>query len=227
MDIDIQCAWIPPGQFLMGGSANDNEKPHRVSLSKGFWMGIHPVTQAQYEAVMGYNPSHFQGEDRPVENVSWDDAQEFCKKIRALTGRHARLPTEAEWEHACRAGTGGDYWCGNDEAALKKAAWYDANSGKQTHPVGKLAPNKWGLYDVLGNVWEWCEDAYEADSYKKLPANDPVCKGSGQTYRVLRGGSWNNHATYCRCASRDSSTPDLRNLGLGFRLVLSPPEDSK
>jgi formylglycine-generating enzyme required for sulfatase activity len=213
----MKYAWCPPGTFLMGGTANDEEKPvHRVRLTKGFYMCAHPVTQAQWQAVMGYNPSHFRGDDRPVEQVSWNDCQEFCSTLRELTGKPIRLPTEAEWEYACRAGTTADYYTGPDEAALRKAGWFDGNSNKQTQPVGKLAANAWNLFDMHGNVWECCQDwkaAYEVTD----PAKDPTGPSSGDA-RVLRGGSWLCQAEYCRAAIRHRVGPGRRDGTVGCRV---------
>jgi formylglycine-generating enzyme required for sulfatase activity len=178
MDIEMKFAWVPPGAFLMGGDQTDEEKPvHRVTISKGFFMGTYPVTQAQWQAVMGFNLSHFRGDDRPVETVSWEDCQEFCQKLRHLTGKPTRLPTEAEWEYACRAGTTSDYYSGNGEEALQKVGWYASNSDKQTQPVGKRAANAWGLFDMHGNVWEWCADWY--GPYPKEDQKDPQGCTSG------------------------------------------------
>src|SRR5262249_9745907 len=144
---------------------------HRVTL-RAFYLGIYPVTQAQWDAVMASNPSHFKGPDRPVESVPWDDCEAFCRKLTELTGHLCRLPTEAEWEYACRAGTTTAYSFG-DKAKLGEHGWYEANSGGQTQPVGKQKPNAWGLYDMHGNVWEWCQDWYAADSYAKTPDEAP------------------------------------------------------
>ncbi len=172
----MKFAWIPPGSFMMGGSANDDEKPiHKVIITRGFYLGIFPVTQAQWAWVMGSGnrPSYFPYDDRPVEQVSWDDCQIFCARLRELTNRPIRLPTEAEWEYACRAGTSTDYYSGNGEPALQQAGWYAGNSDEQTHPVGKKAANEFGLYDLHGNVWEWCSDWYDEAYYGKSDEKDP------------------------------------------------------
>ncbi len=171
--LGMRFAWRPPGTFLMGSPPSepqrwDDEQQHRVTLSKGFWLGVTPVTQAQWQAVMGSNPSHFQGDDRPVEEVSWDDCQEFCKRLAERDGQRYRLPTEAEWEYACRAGTTTPFHFG---ATLStEQANYDGNytygegkKGKyreETTPVGSFPANAWGLHDMHGNVWEWCQDWY-------------------------------------------------------------------
>lgn len=162
-----------------------------------FWMGKYQVTQAQWKAVMGDNPSHFKGDKLPVEKVSWDEVQEFCKKLSELTGKEYRLPTEDEWEYACRAGSTGQYCFGDDKKMLGEYAWYDENSEGTTHPVGQKKPNAWGLYDMHGNVLEWCD-------------------GKG-----LRGGSWVNDGYYCRSAFRGYNEPGNRLYNLGFRVVVS------
>ncbi|HEX4611742.1 MAG TPA: formylglycine-generating enzyme family protein [Urbifossiella sp.] len=215
-DVQMKFAWIPPGRFLMGSDKADDEKPiHRVQITKGFWMGITPVTQAQFEAAMGYNPSHFRGPDRPVESVSWSDAQEFCTAFGQLIGRPIRLPTEAEWEYACRAGTTAAYWSGDDEAALKRVGWYTSTSQAQTQPVGKLEKNPWGLCDVHGNVWEWCQDGYVP--YPGGDQSDPQGQANNNS-RVLRGGAWNLNPGYCRAAIRTGRAPDARDNRIGFRV---------
>jgi formylglycine-generating enzyme required for sulfatase activity len=215
-NLDMKFAWVPPGAFQMGGNAYSGEKPvHRVKLTKGFYLGVTPVTQAQWQAVMGNNPSRFRGDDRPVEQVSWDDCQEFCAKLTQLTGKPVRLPTEAEWEYACRAGTTSDYYSGTGEEALKKVGWYHGNSKQQTQPVGKLAPNAWGLYDVHGNVWEWCQDWYGPYPSDNIEDYEGPNSGDG---RVLRGGSWGDDAEYCRAAFRCRYAPGTRNLYLGSRV---------
>ena len=181
--------------------------PSPASPDGAFSIGVYEVTQQQYEAVMGSNPSEFKGANNPVENVSWDDAVAYCAKLSSLpaevaAGHMYRLPTEAEWEYACRAGTTTEYSFGDDEKDLGKYAWFKDNSEKKTHAVGEKLPNGWGLYDMHGNVWEWCSDA----------------EGSN---RVIRGGSWSFDAAYCRSAYRHPLVPpDRRNYG--FRLALSP-----
>jgi formylglycine-generating enzyme required for sulfatase activity len=199
----------------------DWEKPaHEVTLTKPYYLGKFEVTQGQYQQVMGVNPSDFKGQNLPVENVSWDDAQEFCKKASGKTGHAIRLPTDAEWEHACRAGTKTTYYTGDAEADLDRSGWYDKNSGNTTHPVGQKTPNAWGVYDMHGNVWEWCQDFYEP--YKAEAAADPQGPAQGQ-YRVLRGGSWFFNPRFCRSAIRFRFVPDLRDFNLGFRVVGSSP----
>jgi formylglycine-generating enzyme required for sulfatase activity len=195
----------------------DWEKPaHEVTISKPYYLGKFEVTQGQYQQVMGVNPSAFKGRDLPVEQVSWDEAQEFCKKASERTGHAIRLPTDAEWEHACRAGTKTAYYTGDSDADLDRAGWYDKNSGNTTHPVGQKVPNAWGTYDMHGNVWEWCQDFYEP--YKAGAATDPQGPSQGQ-YRVLRGGSWVFIPWLCRSASRNWLTPDNRGYHFGFRVA--------
>ena len=193
---------------------------HAVTLTKAFYLGKFAVTQEQYMQVMGTNPSRFKGAKLPVETVSWDDAQEFCKKVSRKTGQTVRLPTEAEWEFACRAGTTTFYYSGDTEADLGRAGWYDANSNGTTHPVGQKEPNAWGLYDMHGNVWEWCQDWY--GGYEAGTATDPQGPGTG-TYRVLRGGSRSDCREGCGSAIRNRSAPVRRNYYGGFRVVLPGP----
>jgi len=203
-------------------SANDNEKPaHPVMLTKRFYVGKFPVTQEQYQQVIGANPSNFIGKDNPVEQVSWDDAQAFCKKLAAQTKQAVRLPTEAEWEYACRAGTTTMYYSGDMEADLGRVAWYSANSKSGTHPVGQKEPNAFGLYDMHGNVWQWCQDWYAEDYYGKSLATDPEGPVQG-TFRVLRGGSWDYSSMDCRSAFRRWYNPDRRKYYIGFRVVAVP-----
>jgi formylglycine-generating enzyme required for sulfatase activity len=204
----------------MMGSNNgaDDQKPmHRVTISEAFYMGKYEVTQAQWHAVMGNNPSNFKrcGGNCPVENVSWFDAQDFVNKLNeANDGLKYRLPSEAEWEYACRAGTTGDYY-GQD---VNEIGWYADNSGKKTRPVGGKQPNAFGLYDMSGNVWEWCSDWYDENYYASSPATDPRGPGNGQ-YRVLRGGSWAYDAPLLRSASRDWLAPAFGLSAFGFRVV--------
>ena len=215
-----------------------DETRHRVTLTEGFWMGKYEVTQAQWESVMGRklcgllanNPSTFKGADRPVENVSWSECQMFVEKVNAsLIGSFkVSLPTEAQWEYACRAGTTTPYSFGSslngDKANCDDNYPYGTTvKGKhrrETAPVGSYAPNAWGLYDMHGNVWEWCVDCYDRDFYTKVSAKVDPCCVSGM-YRVLRGGSWSNHALNCRSAVRLRYGPGYRNDYLGFRLVCS------
>ncbi len=220
-DVPVTFAWCPPGSFRMGSEKGDSdEKPdHKVTLTKGFFMGIHPVTQAQWKAVMGTDPSHFKGPTRPVESVTWTKCAEFCTKLTSfLKGRAAvRLPTEAEWEYACRAGTTTEYWCGNDEAALKRAGWYTATSKGETQPVGQLEKNPWGLYDVHGNVWEWCLDSKR--EYTAKDEVDPQRKSNNDS-RVLRGGCWGGNSDFCRAAHRSWSATLSCYHYFGFRVCL-------
>jgi formylglycine-generating enzyme required for sulfatase activity len=201
----------------MGGTRSDETK-HQVTLAKPFWLGRTQVTQAQWEAVMGSNPSHFKGKDLPVEQVSWEDAAEFCKKLNAKgllpTGWRWTLPTEAQWECACRAGTIGEH-----AGALDAMAWCDSNSDSKTHPVGTKQANAWGLSDMHGNVWEWCADWY--DNYPGDAATDPTGPSNGSD-RVNRGGSWNSGGSFCRSAYRDGSLPGYRFRSAGFRVAAVP-----
>jgi len=220
--IGMKLVWIPPGTFQMGSDDGKyNEKPiHTVKISKGYFMGKYEVTQEQYQKVMRTNPSEFKGYDNlPVETVSWNDAVKFCENLTQKEGKTYRLPTEAEWEYACRAGTTSKYSFGDSESQLVDYAWCNQNSGGGTHPVGTLKPNAWGLYDMHGNVWEWCQDWYAKDWYSKGPAENPLNERYGDnTYRVIRGGYYND--TYCRVADRDTFPLWTRDDGIGFRLVL-------
>jgi formylglycine-generating enzyme required for sulfatase activity len=226
-DIKLEMVKIPAGSFTMGSDEYDGEKPkHQVKLQE-FYLGKYPVTQEQYQAVMGKNPSNFKDDlKNPVEQVSWNEAKEFCKKLNQLiVGKDFRLPTEAEWEYACRAGTQTRYYFGDDAAKLGDYGWYDENSGSKTHPVGQKKPNDWGLYDMSGNVWEWCEDPYH-DSYANKPENT---KNNGNTIwlsgnvslRVLRGGSCFNYSRNCHSAKRYWFVADVRDIYIGFRLAVS------
>lgn len=207
---------IPAGHFMMG----DNQK-RRVDISQPFYLGKYAVTQTQWEAVMGNNPSHFKGPDRPVENISWEDAQVFIQKLNEREGvSHYRLPTEAQWEYACRAGSITVYYFGNDATKLGDYAWYDANSGHSTHPVGQLQPNAWGLYDMHGNVREWCQDWYDANLVSA--AVDPQGLSTGAD-RVIRGGSWSLSAWRVRSTCRGAERPAFRYVNLGFRCSSSVP----
>jgi eukaryotic-like serine/threonine-protein kinase len=211
----LKYVWITPGTFTMGCSAGDedwpcfpDEKPaHEVTITKGFWIGQTPVTQAAYERVMGKNPSRFKGADRPGEQISWKEAQRYCQAVGG------RLPTEAEWEYAARADSPKSRY-----GALDKIAWYSDNSGQETHPVGQKQPNAWGLYDTLGNVWEWVADWYDDKYYASCPREDPQGPATGKV-RVLRGGSWYSDSRSLRAAYRYTSVPGNRHSPIGFRCV--------
>jgi formylglycine-generating enzyme required for sulfatase activity len=226
---------IAKGTFLMGSPVSEkkrdqDEELHQVSISKDFFLGTFLVTQAQYEKVMGKNPSYFQGDkvkgdssNHPVEQVSWEDAVEFCKKLSELpeekkAGRVYRLPTEAEWEYACRAGSKAAYSRGANSKSLRDYAWFWVEGGNQTHPVGEKKANAWGLYDMHGNVWEWCSDWY--GEYPKGAVSDPTGPKEGSA-RVDRGGGFRNEAADCRSAIRGRYDPSEGTLEDGFRVALS------
>jgi formylglycine-generating enzyme required for sulfatase activity len=216
---------IPAGEFLMGSEdGGSDEKPvRRVQISKPFYLGKYPVIQEQWRTVMGNNPSHFKGDlNRPVENVSWQEVQDFLGKLTEKeTGKTYRLPTEAEWEYACRAGSTGAYCFGDDETQLREYAWYGEGSSGTTHPVGQLKPNNWGLYDMHGNVWEWVQDWYAEDYYKQRPNpdTDPQGPEKGEE-RVLRGGCYWFTLRDARCAFRNWFDPFSRYVFVGFRIVV-------
>lgn len=227
--------YVAPGSFMMGSPSTEegrdhDETQHRVTLTKGYWLGETEVTQAQWESVMGINPSYFKGASRPVECVSWNDCQAFIaivnREARRQFGGKARLPTEAEWEYACRAGSTGSY---AGTGKLDDMGWYCDNSGGQTHEVKGKEANAWGFYDMHGNVWEWCQDWYGSDYYASSPSADPKGPTSGD-HRVMRGGcwfilslggSWYNDVRNCRSAHRGWSLLGLRNDRYGFRLACS------
>ena len=217
---------IQPGTFMMGSEkGHKRENPlHRVEITRPFYLGRYPVTQSQWEAIEGINPSYFKGGAHPVEQVSWHEVQGYLKKLQ--NGEFAyRLPTEAEWEYACRAGRTTAYSFGDDTEKLAEHAWYRTNSGRSTHPVGQKKPNGWGLYDMHGNVWEWVQDWYAEDYYKQFEnktAKDPAGPETG-TNRVIRGGSWGNGATPLRSAYRSSDDPGFADNRLGFRLLRTIP----
>ena len=229
--VTLEMVGLPAGQFLMGSpdsdpDASDFEKPQHQVQVNSFAIGKYPITQAQYEAVMGINPSLFQNNPQnPVESVSWDDAQAFCQKLSQITGKTYRLPTEAEWEYACRAGTTTRFYFGDDANQLGDYAWYEGNSGGTTHPVGQKKPNAWGLYDMHGNVWEWCEDNWH-DSYKSAPSDGSAWLIKDNDYQILRGGSWYGLPNLCRSAYRNFNYRRLYlyfNFDYGFRVVCVPP----
>ena len=200
----------------------DERPAHAVTLTKPFYMGKFVVTQEQYQVVMGLNPSHFKGRDFPAELVSWHDTQEFCRKLSESMKQTARLPTEAEWEYACRAGTTTAYYSGDAEVSLERVAWYGENSQNTTHSVGQKEPNKFGLYDMHGNVYQWCQDWHGSDYYKKSAAENPTGPVQGAE-RSLRGGSWNEIPHCCRSAYRYWYGPEYRTALFGFRIVVELP----
>ncbi len=214
---------VSGGTFTMGATPEmenpyDDEKPtHQVTVSS-FLMGQTEVTQALWKAVMGSNPSEFRGDKRPVECVSWDDCKKFISKLNSLTGKHFRLPTEAEWEFAARGGNLSRHTPYSGSSDLDAVAWYGDNSADETHPVATKQANELGLYDMSGNVYEWCSDWY--GDYSSSAQTDPAGPASGSN-RVFRGGSWYNIAWCCRSSFRGYYTPDFRDFYLGFRLCLS------
>ena len=225
----MEFIWVEGGAYQMGcgsgpGVCPPNELPEHEVTVGGFWIGKYTVTQGQWQKVMGNNPSGFQkGDNYPVETVTWEDAKEFIRKLNGKSGQTFRLPTEAEWEYAARSGGKAEKYAGGND--VDSVAWYGANSGKSTHPVGTKAPNGLGIYDMSGNVWQWCEDTYDDDAYKKHQRNNPVST-SGGSLKVLRGGSWSRDATWVRCTFRGKWEPASHGLGgrlggagLGLRLV--------
>jgi formylglycine-generating enzyme required for sulfatase activity len=217
--IGMKLKLLYPGRFTMGEGSDS----HQVTLTKPFYLGVYQVTQEQYQKVMGRNPSHFKGARNPVESISWEDAIEFCRKLSEIpeekkAGQVYRLPTEAEWEYACRAGTTTNFSFGDGDSILFEYAWFDENSAKKTHPVGDKKPNDWCLHDMHGNVWEWCADWY--GDYPKGAVTDPVGPVEG-SHRVLRGGSWILVAARCESAYRRRDTTDDRHNYYGFRVALS------
>ena len=222
--INIEMVKVEAGSFDMGATSEmqnpySDEKPvHRVTLTNNYYVGKYEVTQALWQAVMGSNPSKFKGADLPVEQVSWNDCQDFVSKLNAMTGKRFRLPTEAEWEYAARGGKKSRGYQYSGSNTLGDVAWYYDNSGNKTHAVGTKQPNELGIYDMTGNVWEWCQDWY--DSYSSSPQTNPTGAASGSG-RVRRGGGWFYSAGFCRSSFRGYYTPDYRFSILGLRLVLS------
>jgi formylglycine-generating enzyme required for sulfatase activity len=225
-DINLTMVDIPGGTFEMGCSPGDDdclviEKPvHTVTIS-AFKMGVYEITQAQWEMVMGKNPSFFQGcPDCPVDEVSWDNIQEFLGIINELSGETYRLPTEAEWEYSARAGATTKHYCGDDTSCLDDIAWYEENADSKTHPIGQKDPNDWGLYDMIGNLREYCQDFYEDGYYEESPDTDPQGPDSA-FYRVMRGGGWQDTAQHSRVSYRSYNFPDTSYFLGGFRICMS------
>ncbi len=262
--IILEMVEIPAGSFMMGSNETNYEKQiHQVNINYSFLMGKYPITQAQYQSIMGNNPSHFKNSeapimakspiaqgaisisqmmmrnhplfkdtseaplnkggwgDQPVESVSWAMAKAFCDKLSATTKRTFRLPTEAEWEYACRAGSTTKYYFGDNQNQLGEYAWYDKNSNSQTHQVGQKKPNKWGLYDMHGNVWEWCEDNWQ-DNYNNHPTDGSAGKNNSNAF-VLRDGSWYYFDCNCRSASRGRNGRTNVSNDSGFRIICVCP----
>ena len=215
---------VGAGTFTMGATSEmqnpvDGEKPaHQVTLTNNYYMGKTEVTQALWKAVMGSNPSSFNDYNKPVENVSWDDCKTFIKKLNQATGKNFRLPTEAEWEFAARGGNNSRHYQYSGSNNIDDVAWYDQNSSNTTHDVATKSPNELGLYDMSGNVLEWCQDWY--GNYSSSAQTNPTGPSSG-SYRVCRGGSWYYDAGYCRSSVRFFSSPDFRFSFIGLRLALS------
>ena len=224
--LNHEMIFVEGGTFQMGSSSGESdEKPvHSVTLS-AFNIGKYEVTQAQWKAVMGNNPSSFSGcEDCPVERVSWNDVQDFIRKLNAQTGKNYRLPTEAEWEYAAKGGKSSKGYTYSGSNDLNSVAWNIDNSGRKTHAVGGKQANELGVCDMTGNVWEWCSDWY--GTYNSYSETNPTGASSVQ-HRVLRGGSWNASAYYCRTADRNGGNPDIRYYYYGFRIVLPVEDESK
>jgi len=215
--VELEMIWIPGGKFLMGSpkvKGHDYEKPQHEVIIQPFYMGKFPITQAQCKQVMGNNPSAFQGDDRPVEKVSWDYAVEFCQNLSTKTGKQYKLPSESQWEYACRAGTTTKYSFGDD--ITHKLANYRGNVDETT-PVGQYKANNFGLFDMHGNVWEWCEDNWH-DNYGNAPTDGKAWLKKKST-KVMRGGSWSYNPSYCRSACRNHYTRVDRDVDIGFRVV--------
>lgn len=217
----MEFVFIKGGCFEMGdtfGDGNSDEKPVHEVCVDDFYLGKYEITQRQWEKVMGRKPSSFTGRDNPVEMVTWNEVQRFIERLNSQSTRKYRLPTEAEWEYAARSGGKKEKYAGTtQESELGQYAWYYDNPGSQTHPVGQKKPNGLGLYDMSGNVWEWCADWYDPHYYQKSPKDNPRGPGNGE-FRVLRGGSWYSLPRYVRAASRNWYGPAGRNYSIGFRL---------
>ena len=221
---------IAAGRFMMGDKEQVDATPHEVGI-RAFQMDTHLVTQAEYQKVMGSNPSRWKGEKNPVEQVRWSDAVRFCNKRSELAGLPPcyelntwkcdfeatgyRLPTEAEWEYACRAGTVSAYFFGDSPSKLGDYGWFDKNSGGRPRPVGQKQPNPWGLFDICGNVWEWCNDFYKVDYYAQAPLENPRGPATGET-KVVRGGAWRVSAESCRSGYRYNENPGYADVCFGY-----------
>jgi len=220
--LQIELVRIPPGEFSMGSSVNEeghapNEEPvRRVHISKAFYLGQFEITRGQYRAVMGTAPGSPEGDALPVSRITYADALEFTRRLSGMANIEVHLPTEAQWEYACRAGSQTRYYSGSSEAELRRVAWYSENSEEKAHTVGQKPPNAWGLYDMLGNVWEYCADFIE--DYATMPYTDPVGRITPR-HGAMRGGGWMHGSEKCRAATRLIS--DDMFGGAGFRIALS------
>ena len=227
----IEMVLVPGGSFAMGDQRGDiDEIPHDVYI-RSFYIDKYPVTQGEYERVMGENPSRWKGKKNPVEQVRWSDAVRYCNARSDLerlqpcydlktwkcnfNANGYRLPTEAEWEYACRAGTETRYSFGNNTSQLRHYAWFKENSGRKPRPVGQKRPNPWGLYDMYGDVWEWCNDFYEVDYYEKSPKENPNGPKTGES-KVVRGGCWDSTADKCRSSFRYNENPGYTDACFGY-----------
>jgi formylglycine-generating enzyme required for sulfatase activity len=219
----LELVLIPAGKFTMG--RDDQQRPeegpaHEVTIPKAFYIGKYLVTQSQYQAVTGKNPSEFKGAKHPVETVSWADAKAFCEKLSTMSKKSVRLPTEAEWEYACRAGTKTRFFWGDDVLELLKYAWIGVNSHDRTHPVGEKKPNAWGLFDMIGNVWEYCEDDYNRN-YKNAPQDGSAWVDEPRSpCHICRGGSFLSDSLDASSTARMAVDADRRDNWHGFRVVV-------
>ncbi|MHC4982459.1 MAG: formylglycine-generating enzyme family protein [Planctomycetota bacterium] len=239
--VTMKLALIPAGKFMMGSPKDEKDRSdyegpqHEVAITEPFYMGIYEVTQEQYKQVMGNNPSDHKRRRNPVERVSWDDAVEFCRKLSQKTGKTVRLPTEAEWEYACRAGSKTPFNTGETISRHQAncSSRFDgflgalADLGRYTKGVGRFKPNNWGLYDMHGNVWEWCSDRFKTDYYANAEKADPQGPASGNLFRVVRGGNYGSNREGCRSACRRWVDPDFRLISLGFRVAVDLPASGR
>ena len=229
--IEMTFQAIPAGRFIMGsrGEYQDEEPSHWVRISRPFYLGTFPVTQKQFACWKPEHENGFPGQpDHPAEKMDWHEANQFCQWLEKVCANHlpsgheVGLPTEAQWEYACRAGTDTEYYTGDGEAALAEAGWYDGNANGQTQPVGLLKENDFGLFDMHGNVWEWCADAWDEHAYRKQfnGVCDPRVNGVNDAFRVVRGGSWDDSPRSCRAAYRGWGRPGYCDRDRGFRVCL-------
>lgn len=225
--VGIRLRQVPSGTLVFGQSGDRS----KTSISKWFYLGIHQVTQQEFKRVTGRNPSHFKSQKRPVESLTWEQAVKFCEELTNLpaekfAGRSYRLPTEVEWEYACRAGSSKAFCFGQEESLLPDYAWFAGNSNRETHPVEQKKPNQWGFYDMHGNVREWCQDWFldysiDHDGSKMIPSEPSPKIDRSEGLRVVRGGGWGDEAVQCRSAVRDGLMPSIRYDHIGFRVAMT------